>query len=150
MSLQMIVAMLMPTLALAYSPEMPWRTVRTPPQLLSQRTGSRSAEVLLREPNSASAARERLLPDILNAMDEVSLFIARADASRQRKPAAPSADCIEAYCAKQQRKLDLLMAEAKLLREAEAAGLSPAEAGGKVRWTDIDGNSYNDAAWLKQ
>ena len=69
------------------------------------------------------------------------------DASRQRKPEAPSADCIEAYCANQQRKVDLLLAEAKKLREAEAAGIE--KEGPVVRWTDIDGHDNNDAVWLK-
>ena len=59
---------------------------------------------------------------------------------------AGSAECIEAYCARQQKKIDLLLAEAKTMREAEAAGGSSK----KVRWTDIDGNDANDAAWLKE
>lgn len=103
------------------------------------------ASISMRDPDSRSASREKLLPDILNALNDVSVFIAKADASRMRKPEAPSAECIEQYCARQQKKIDLLQAEAKLLREADAA------AGGssKVRWTDIDGNEATDAAWLK-
>ena len=101
-----------------------------------------STAVTMREPDARSKSREQLLPDILKALDDVSRFIARADASRQRKPEAPSAECIEAYCAKQQKKIDLLLAEAKLMREK-------APEGKKVRWTDIDGNLHNDAEWLK-
>merc|ERR1719291_1143148 len=98
------------------------------------------AVVALREPDSRSKSRELLLPDIRKALDEVSLFVARADASRMRKPAAPTADCIEAYCAAQQRKLDLLMAEAKALRECD-----PEEGcETRVKWTDINGNDYDD------
>lgn len=41
----------------------------------------------------------------------------------------------------QQKKVDLLLAEAQLMRET--GGTS------KVKWTDIDGNLYNDATWLK-
>ena len=89
-----------------------------------------------RDPDSRSKSREQLLPDLLKALDEVSLFIARADASRQRKPTAPSVECIEAYCAKQQRKIDLLMEEAKIMRESGGDDT-------KVRWTDIDGNDNN-------
>ena len=103
--------------------------------------------VAMREKDSRSKSREALLPDILKALDEVSVFISKADASRQRKPEAPSADCIEAYCANQQRKVDLLLAEAKKLREAEAEGIE--KEGPVVRWTDIDGHDNNDAVWLK-
>ena len=102
----------------------------------------------MRVPDARSKSRESLLPDLRKALSEVSLFIAKADASRQRKPLSPSADCIEQYCAYQQRKLDLLMAEAKILRDCEEAeGCDPER---KVRWSDIDGNDFNDAAWLKR
>ena len=88
-----------------------------------------------------SKSREQLLPDIRKALDDVYLFIVKADQSRQRKPGAPTAADIEAYCKDQQRKIDLLMEEAKTLREA---------GDNKVLWTDIDGNSSTDAAWLKR
>lgn len=102
---------------------------------------------------SATEAREALLPDIVNALNDVSMFMAKtvteADKSRQGKPRAPSAECIEKYCKAQQNKIDLLLAEAKLMKEAEAAGTKPQAKGQKVRWTDIDGNTATDAAWLK-
>ena len=98
------------------------------------------------ERDSRSKSREQLLPDIFKALDEVALFIAKADASRQRRAAAPSADDIDAYVAHVQRKIDLLKAEADVLREAEKAGV---KSDAKVRWTDIDGNDYNDGVWLQ-
>ena len=101
-----------------------------------------------RRPDSRSASRERLLPDLLKALDDVSSFIAKADASRQRKAEAPSAECIETYVAMLESKIELLSAEAKVLREAEAKGGEVGET--KVRWTDIDGNLHNDAVWLKK
>uniref|UniRef100_A0A7S2N4V9 Uncharacterized protein n=1 Tax=Haptolina brevifila TaxID=156173 RepID=A0A7S2N4V9_9EUKA len=114
--------------------------------LSTYQAASRHA-VLMRQPDSRSSSREKLLPDILKAMDEVAVFISKADASRQRKPEVPDADHIEAYVAMLQTKIDLLSAEAKVLREAEAKG-EPGQS--KVRWTDIDGNLHNDAVWLKQ
>ena len=98
------------------------------------------AAIMMREPDSRSRSREKLVPDLLQALNDVSLFIARVDASRMRKPTAPTADNIEAYCSVQQRKIDLLLAEVKLMRETGE--------GGKVKWSDIDGNLYNDAVWL--
>ena len=59
----------------------------------------------MREPDSRSRTREQLLPDLRAALDEVSLFIYKADRSRMRKPEAPSAECIEAFCAVQQKKV---------------------------------------------
>ena len=38
-------------------------------------------------------------------------------------------------------QVDLLLAEAQLMRETGGPS--------KVKWTDIDGNLYNDAVWLK-
>merc|ERR1719401_2028477 len=95
----------------------------------------------MREPDSRSKTREKLLPDLLNALDDVSTFVASADSSRMRRPVAPTAEAIENYCAVQQKKVDLLLAEAQLMRDSGGPS--------KVRWTDIDGNLYNDAVWLK-
>jgi len=93
---------------------------------------------------SMSEARERLLPDILNALDNVSQFIVEADADRQRKPSVPTVAHIEAYCEAQQKKIDLLKAEIALMNEG-----STDENTKTVRWTDIDGNAWTDAPWLK-
>ena len=114
----------------------------TPPVATTARLGATTATFLvMREPDSRSKSREQLLPDLLKALDDVALFVSKADRSRMRKPEAPTALCIEAYCAVQQKKVDLLLAEAQLMRET--GGTS------KVKWTDIDGNLYNDATWLK-
>ena len=94
----------------------------------------RAATAAMREPDSRSAAREQLLPDIQKAVDAVSRFIARADASRQRKAAAPTADDIERYCSEMERRIGLLRAEAEILKDAQSEGDQ------KVKWTDIDGN----------
>ena len=75
------------------------------------------------------------------ALAAVSEFISKVDASRQRKPSEPTAEHIETYCAQQQKKIDLLLAEAEIMK----AGGEPPH---KVKWTDIDGNVYNDAPWL--
>jgi len=128
--------------------------------------------VILREADTRS--RDEQLPDIRQALDEVSLFISKA--SHQRKPLAPSAACIERYCRHcfynyarphhhrhpyhscwwgdskgspiyQQWKIDLLLAEAKALRECEALPQSALDEVCEVRWTDIDGNDAADAAW---
>lgn len=96
----------------------------------------------MREPDSRSAAREKLLPDIQKAVDAVSRYVARADASRQRKPAVPTAEDIERYCNEMERRIGLLRNEATALKEAQG------ESETKVKWTDIDGNYYNDASWL--
>ena len=97
--------------------------------------------VVMREPDARSKSREQLLPDLRKALDDVAVFISEADASRMRKPEAPTAASIEAYCAVLQKKVDLLMAEAKLMQETGDPS--------KVKWSDIDGNLYNDAVWLK-
>ena len=62
-----------------------------------------------RKPDSRSKSREQLLPDLLNALDEVALFVSKADRSRMRKPEAPTIECIEAYCAVQQKKVSVLV-----------------------------------------
>ena len=62
-----------------------------------------------RKPDSRSKSREQLLPDLLNALDEVALFVSKADRSRMRKPEAPTTECIEAYCAVQQKKVSVLV-----------------------------------------
>ena len=119
----------------------------------ASRTRSDPSALSMSEKNSASKAREALLPDIVKALSDVSMFIAQtaeeADASRQRKPVAPSVECVEEYCAAERKKTDLLMAEAALMRVAEKAGTKPKAKDQKVRWTDIDGNTATDAAWLK-
>ena len=71
----------------------------------SQLSATSAALVVMREPDSRSRTREQLLPDLRAALDEVSLFIYKADRSRMRKPEAPSAECIEAFCAVQQKKV---------------------------------------------
>ena len=71
----------------------------------SQLSATSAALVVMREPDSRSRTREQLLPDLLAALDEVALFIYKADRSRMRKPEAPSAECIEAFCAVQQKKV---------------------------------------------
>ena len=68
-------------------------------------SGTSAALLVMREPDSRSRTREQLLPDLLAALDEVALFIYKADRSRMRKPEAPSAECIEAFCAVQQKKV---------------------------------------------
>eukprot|EP00966_Prymnesium_polylepis_P251960 5825130-Prymnesium_polylepis.1 len=52
----------------------------------------------------------------MRALDEVSLFVAKADASRQRKPVAPTVAHIEAYCAAEQRKIELLLEEVEAMK----------------------------------
>lgn len=77
-----------------------------PPGATTARLSARSAALLvMRQPDSRSRTREQLLPDLLAALDEVALFISKADRSRMRKPEAPSAECIEAFCAVQQKKV---------------------------------------------
>ena len=71
----------------------------------SQLSATSAALLVMREPDSRSRTREQLLPDLRAALDEVSLFIYKADRSRMRKPEAPSAECIEAFCAVQQKKV---------------------------------------------
>ena len=71
----------------------------------SQLSATSAALVVMREADSRSRTREQLLPDLRAALDEVSLFIYKADRSRMRKPEAPSAECIEAFCAVQQKKV---------------------------------------------
>ena len=71
----------------------------------SQLSATSAALLVMREPDSRSRTREQLLPDLLAALDEVALFIYKADRSRMRKPEAPSAECIEAFCAVQQKKV---------------------------------------------
>ena len=56
------------------------------------------------------------LPDLRAALDEVSLFIYRADRSRMRKPEAPSAECIEAFCAVQQKKVRRIARDRAVVR----------------------------------
>lgn len=102
--------------------------------------------------DDVTQTREQLLPDIVNALSDVSRYAARtleeADASRQGKPRAPSVDDITKYCEWQQKKIDLLKAEVTLMKAAEDAGTKGKAKDQKVRWTDIDGNVATDAAWL--
>ena len=97
---------------------------------------------------SQSEARERDVKAIIAGLNSVSTFIATTMGA---KPLAPTAKDIESYCADQQRKINLLLAEAAKLRacEDEMEECSTEEAGTKVRWTDLDGNAATDAAWLK-
>ena len=82
----------------------------------------------------ADDAREQLLPDIVKGLNAVSKFVS----SGKLEP--PTAEDIEKFCAAEQKKIDLLLEEASLMK---------AEGGSKVKWTDIDGNKATDAAWLK-
>lgn len=81
-----------------------------PPGATTSRfSATTAALVVMREPDSRSKSREQLLPDLLNALDEVALFVSKADRSRMRKPEAPTIECIEAYCAVQQKKVRALV-----------------------------------------
>ena len=76
----------------------------------------------------------------------MSKYIAKMGNS---KPRPPTANDIEAYCTDQQQRIDLLLAEAATLRACEQEQeCAVEEAGAKVQWTDIDGNTATDAAWL--
>ena len=85
-------------------------------------TPPRARAAVMREPDSRSKAREKLLPELFQALDDVALFVAKAYASRMRKPSAPTAESIEAYCAVQQQKVDLLLAEAKIMQDCVGRG----------------------------
>jgi len=81
-----------------------------PPGATTARLSATTAALLvMREPDSRSKSREQLLPDLLNALDEVALFVSKADRSRMRKPEAPTIECIEAYCAVQQKKVRVIV-----------------------------------------
>ena len=118
-----------------------FRLTARPSATTAKPSATTAALLVMREPDSRSRSREQLLPDLCKALDEVALFVSKADRSRMRKPEAPTSESIEAYCAVQQMKIDLLLAEAELMRETGGPS--------KVKWTDIDGNLYNDAVWLK-
>ena len=93
---------------------------------------------------TAAEAREE---DVRKLVSSVSSFIAKASG---QKAAPPTASDIEQYCEDQKRKIELLVEEAAKLRACEdEMGCEIDEMGSKVKWTDIDGNSATDAAWLK-
>lgn len=82
----------------------------------------RNIGLVMRQPDSRSRTLKQLLPDLLAALDEVALFISKADRSRMRKPEAPSTECIEAFCAIQQKKVRRIARDRAVVRGGRAGG----------------------------
>ena len=127
-----VACLLFACVAASFQPPMCTASIRAP--LCTAGTHQPHAVVAMK---TAAQAREE---DVRKLVSSVTTFISKVSG---QEAAPPTASDIEAYCEDQKRKIGLLMEEAAKLRACED------EMGSKVKWTDIDGNSATDAAWLK-